>query len=68
MKMFGGAGEETHGFLTLTLVGGEWSPSYLGRFTPVGSNITLFNNERRAHCNICVYLFPLNIFEPVYVI
>jgi hypothetical protein len=59
MKTFGGAGVETYGFLTLTLVGGEWSPSYLCRFTPVGSNITLFSNERRAHGNMSVFV-PIN--------
>jgi hypothetical protein len=34
MKTYGGVDVETHVFLTLALVGGEWSGSLPGRFTP----------------------------------
>jgi hypothetical protein len=32
MKAYGGVDVEIHIFLTLTLVGGEWSPSRPGRY------------------------------------
>jgi hypothetical protein len=35
MKTYGGVDVYTHGFLTLGLVGGEWSASCPGRFIPV---------------------------------
>jgi hypothetical protein len=34
MKAYGGVDVEIHIFLTSALVGGEWSASRLGRFTP----------------------------------
>jgi hypothetical protein len=34
MKAYGGVDVKTHIFLTLTLVGREWSASCPGRFTP----------------------------------
>jgi hypothetical protein len=34
MKMCGGQDVEIHVYLTLALVGGEWSASRPGRFTP----------------------------------
>jgi hypothetical protein len=34
MKAYGGVDVVTHVFLTLALVGGEWSASRLCRFTP----------------------------------
>jgi hypothetical protein len=34
MKAYGGVDVEAHVFLTSALVGGEWSASRLGRFTP----------------------------------
>jgi hypothetical protein len=34
MKTYGGVNVYTHLFLTLALVGGEWSASCPGRFTP----------------------------------
>jgi hypothetical protein len=34
MKVYGGVDVYIHVFLTLALVGGEWSASRLGRFTP----------------------------------
>jgi hypothetical protein len=34
MKAYGGADIEIHSFLTSALVGGEWSASRPGRFTP----------------------------------
>jgi hypothetical protein len=37
MKAYGGMDVKTHIFLFSALVGGEWSPSRLGRFTP-GTN------------------------------
>jgi hypothetical protein len=35
MKAYGGVDVYIHIFLTSTLVGGEWSASHPGRFTPV---------------------------------
>jgi hypothetical protein len=34
MKTYGGVDVQIHVFLTLALVGGEWSASRPGRFTP----------------------------------
>jgi hypothetical protein len=34
MKAYGGLDVEIHIFLSSALVGGEWSPSHPGRFTP----------------------------------
>jgi hypothetical protein len=34
MKAYGGVDVQIHIFLTLVLVGGEWSASRPGRFTP----------------------------------
>jgi hypothetical protein len=34
MKAYGGVDVYIHIFLTLALLGGEWSASRLGRFTP----------------------------------
>jgi hypothetical protein len=34
MKMYGGVDVQFHVFLTMALVGGEWSASRPGRFTP----------------------------------
>jgi hypothetical protein len=34
MKMYGEVDVQTHVLLTSSLVGGEWSASRLGRFTP----------------------------------
>jgi hypothetical protein len=34
MKVYGGVDVETHVFLMSALVGGEWSASRPGRFTP----------------------------------
>jgi hypothetical protein len=34
MKMYGGVDAQIHVFLTLALVGAEWSASRSGRFTP----------------------------------
>jgi hypothetical protein len=34
MKTYGGVDVHTHVFLTSALVGGEWSDSHPGRFTP----------------------------------
>jgi hypothetical protein len=34
MKTYGGVDVQTHVFFTSTLVGGEWSASHPGRFTP----------------------------------
>jgi hypothetical protein len=34
MKAYGGVDVQIHIFLTSALVGGEWSPSRPGRFTP----------------------------------
>jgi hypothetical protein len=36
MKTYGGVDVETHVFLTIALVGGEWSASRPGRFTTGG--------------------------------
>jgi hypothetical protein len=36
MKMYGGVDVQIHDFLTSALVGGEWSDSRPGRFTPGG--------------------------------
>jgi hypothetical protein len=35
MKTYGGVDVQIHIFLTLALVGGEWSASHLSQFTPV---------------------------------
>jgi hypothetical protein len=35
MKTYGGADVQTHIFLTLALVGGEWSASRPSHFTPL---------------------------------
>jgi hypothetical protein len=35
MKTYGVVVVQTHVFLTSTLVGGEWSASHPGRFTPM---------------------------------
>jgi hypothetical protein len=40
MKTYGGVDVYTHVFMTSVLVGGEWSGSLPGRFTP----------GERAHC------------------
>jgi hypothetical protein len=34
MKLYGGVDVHTHIFLTSALVGGEWSASRRGRYTP----------------------------------
>jgi hypothetical protein len=34
MKTYGGVDVQIHVFLTSALVGGDWSPSYPGLFTP----------------------------------
>jgi hypothetical protein len=34
MKAYGGVGVQVHVFLTLAIVGGEWTDSRPGRFTP----------------------------------
>jgi hypothetical protein len=39
MKVFGGVDGYIHVFLTSALVGGEWSASRPGRFTPQGKNL-----------------------------
>jgi hypothetical protein len=36
MKAYGGVDVQIHIFLTSALVGGEWSTSHPGRFTPGG--------------------------------
>jgi hypothetical protein len=38
MKAYGGVDVDTHVFMTSALVGGEWSASRPGRFTPRGKS------------------------------
>jgi hypothetical protein len=57
MKTYGGVDVQTHVFLTLVLIGGKWSASRPGRFTPgthwiegwMGSRAGLDNVKKKKY-------------------
>jgi hypothetical protein len=70
MKIYGGVDVFTHIFLTSALVGGQWSASRPGRFTPgerapATHLIGGWVGPRAGSDDICIYLFSdiLNRFD-----
>jgi hypothetical protein len=79
MKTYGGVDVQIHVFLTSTLVGGKWTTSRLGRFTPVersfgthwirvwlGPRADLDDVENRKFLPLPgLELLPSSVFQPV---